>query len=376
MTDQHEIIVQPQSRYLAPAATIQEAIARYELVVEFTKKVMKEGKDYGPIPGTDKPTLLKPGAEKLSSLFGLNPVFEVAEKDLDWTGERHGGELFFYFQYRCSMYSGSRIIAQGLGSCNSFEKKYRYRNAERTCPACGKATIFKSKQNPEFYCWAKRGGCGATFSLDDKRITEQGIGQIKNPDPADIVNTIDKMAQKRALIAATLIATNASEYFTQDLDDFIEGKVITETTPSNNGHKVETTTTSMPAEQKPQLTRPYPPETVKEAIDKKASHYKNFTPTEEQVKLLRYGLSLCFVGDENAEDKRHSLLNYLTGHASTKEIDGSNFKAIVEDWLKMKQDKGSKEYTIDPMAAKEAQAIVTSELKDEGQLELTTQTSS
>jgi hypothetical protein len=220
------IVVSTESRYLSPAATIQEALARYALVNEFTSRVLKEGHDFGKIPGTDKPTLLKPGAEKLSSLFGLAPMFDIAEKDLDWTGERHGGEPFFYFQYRCSMYSGGRIVAQGLGSCNSYEKKYRYRNADRTCPTCGKAAIFKSKQKPEFYCWAKRGGCGATFPLTDIRITGQEIGQVKNPDPADIVNTIDKMAQKRALIAATLIATNASEYFTQDLEDFPGGEVV------------------------------------------------------------------------------------------------------------------------------------------------------
>ena len=39
------------------------------------------------------------------------------------------------------------------------------------------------------------------------------------PDAADLVNTIQKMAQKRALIAATLIAVSASEFFTQDVED-------------------------------------------------------------------------------------------------------------------------------------------------------------
>jgi hypothetical protein len=35
----------------------------------------------------------------------------------------------------------------------------------------------------------------------------------------NLVNTIQKMAQKRALVAATLIATSASEFFTQDVED-------------------------------------------------------------------------------------------------------------------------------------------------------------
>jgi hypothetical protein len=34
-----------------------------------------------------------------------------------------------------------------------------------------------------------------------------------------VVNTIQKMAQKRALVAATLISTSASEFFTQDVED-------------------------------------------------------------------------------------------------------------------------------------------------------------
>ena len=43
---------------LMPALSIDEAVARYNAVVEFTKRVMKDGKDYGAIPGTgNKPTL-------------------------------------------------------------------------------------------------------------------------------------------------------------------------------------------------------------------------------------------------------------------------------------------------------------------------------
>ncbi|MEO0594540.1 MAG: hypothetical protein AAF126_00345, partial [Chloroflexota bacterium] len=43
--------------------------------------------------------------------------------------------------------------------------------------------------------------------------------RVPNEDVFSIVNTIDKMAQKRALIAAVLIGANASEFFTQDVED-------------------------------------------------------------------------------------------------------------------------------------------------------------
>ena len=48
---------------------------------------------------------------------------------------------------------------------------------------------------------------------------EPVLYRVPNPDIADVVNTIQKMAQKRALVAATLIATSASEFFTQDVED-------------------------------------------------------------------------------------------------------------------------------------------------------------
>ena len=41
----------------------------------------------------------------------------------------------------------------------------------------------------------------------------------ENPDIADCYNTVLKMAYKRALVAATLNATAASDIFIQDLDD-------------------------------------------------------------------------------------------------------------------------------------------------------------
>jgi hypothetical protein len=224
MSDQL-IQVSPESRFLSPAATIAQAIARYALMAEFIKQVMQSDRDYGIIPGTEKPTLLKPGAEKLNSLFGLTPTFDLRDNYLDVTGAQHDGEPFIYFQYKCIIWSGDRKIAEGLGSCNSWEKKYRYRNADRKCPTCGKSTIIKGKAEygGGWLCFARKGGCGAKFSDTDPVITDQKLGQIKNPDISDLINTLDKMAQKRALVAATLIATNASDYFTQDLDDIDPG---------------------------------------------------------------------------------------------------------------------------------------------------------
>ena len=207
---------------IMPVMDYEIALTRRQLVINFTRRAMIEGQDYGKIPGAgDKPTLLKPGAEKLASLFGLSPIFDTVESEMDWTGKAHDGEPFFYIRCRCTLKRGDLIVGQGVGSCNSWEKKYRYRQGERVCPACGQPAIIKGKAQygGGWVCFRKKNGCGAQYRDGDPAIEGQTVGQVKNPDPADVVNTIDKMAQKRALVAAVLIAVNASEMFTQDIED-------------------------------------------------------------------------------------------------------------------------------------------------------------
>lgn len=211
-----------------PAMEVAIAVERYKLLNSFIGQVLREGTDYGKIPGAgDKATLLKPGAEKLSMFFGLSPTFEQVRSVEDWMGKDYGGEPFFFYLIKCRLTKNGQIVAEGDGSCNSRESKYRYRSSERVCPNCGKPAIRRSKfpprdnpkAEPGFYCHDKAGGCGAQFGAHDKAITEQATGRVPNPDTADQVNTILKMAEKRALIAATLIAVNASDYFTQDIED-------------------------------------------------------------------------------------------------------------------------------------------------------------
>jgi len=114
--------------------------------------------------------------------------------------------------------------------------------------------------------------------------------------------------------------------------------------------------------------RPYPPEIVKEELTKLLDSVSNKLPTDAQLNLLRYGLEMLFEGDANAEDKRHCVLQYLTGYKSTKDIDGRWFRVLIDKWLKMEKAKdGSGDYVVDKLAIQEAQAIVSAALKAEGQ---------
>lgn len=212
-----------QDRFL-PALSMQQARERRDALVLFVREIMVPGVDFGPIPGTEagpnkqaKNVLHKPGAERLSSFFGLTPDFEVVKEVEQWDGE----EPLFYYRYKCRLMRDGRVVGDGEGSCNSRESKYRWRDAKRVCPACGQPAIIKGKAEygGGWVCFKKQGGCNAKYLDGDIGIEGQQIGCIPNPDIFDLVNTIQKMAQKRAFIGAVLIAVNASEYFTQDLDD-------------------------------------------------------------------------------------------------------------------------------------------------------------
>jgi len=83
---------------------IQNTMAKIEQFQKIIQQTLKEGHDYGTIPGTNKPTLYKPGGEKISMLMGLRSEFEVVESKRDFdTG-------FFQYQVRCKLLKGDTLI--------------------------------------------------------------------------------------------------------------------------------------------------------------------------------------------------------------------------------------------------------------------------
>lgn len=250
----HSAVVRAED--FMPLMTVDQAIDRKKQINKFIAGVMTEGEDYGKMPGgQQKKVLLKPGAEKLSSIFGLAPQYEGEQIIEDWTGKEHGGEPLFYYRYRCRLYRGDRCMGEAVGSCNSWEVKYRYRwvGADQL-PAGADVSNFQSKGSKRtlfepFFAYDKRDTTGQYgkpeehWAMFDKAVQDgtarKGTKQTKagkdmsgweldvdatlyripNPDCADVVNTCQKMAQKRALVAAVLIVTNCSDAFTQDLED-------------------------------------------------------------------------------------------------------------------------------------------------------------
>lgn len=199
---------------------IEHALEVRDVLVQALKRLMVRDTDYGTIPGTKRDTLLLPGANKLANLFQLTVQYEFIEKVEDWTGAEHAGEMFFYYVMIGRAYNKDGVLmGEAPGSCNSWETKYRWRTAERTCPQCSQPNIRKSKEEG-WFCWRKTGGCGATFAESDPAIIGQQTGRKPNPDAADLPNTILKMATKRCYVSTIIAATSASEFFTVDVEDF------------------------------------------------------------------------------------------------------------------------------------------------------------
>lgn len=159
------------------------------------QKSLKSGHDYDTIPGTGKPTLLKPGAEKILMMFGLTSEYEFLDKIEDYD------KGVFAYTMKCILSRNGQKITEGVGSCNSKEDKYRWRwYKDADVPEGVDKDSLKSKTNK----WGK-----TEYKLENEEIYSQA-------------NTILKMAKKRAQVDATLTVASLSELFTQDIEDMKE----------------------------------------------------------------------------------------------------------------------------------------------------------
>lgn len=156
--------------------------------------------DFGVIPGCDKPTLLKPGAEKIAKLLGLCDQYEIIEKTENWETP------FFRYMVKCSLVnSHGLVVSQCFAECNSYESKYRWK------------WLFQSQLPYELQ--GDAGKAERDKLPSRKTSTNKKMYKYKNDDIFSQVNTILKMAQKRALVGAALSAGRLSEIFTQDVED-------------------------------------------------------------------------------------------------------------------------------------------------------------
>ena len=217
MTDDATTIMVTEPRDIHPL-TASAIKAQVQLIQEVMGAVMQEDQHYGVIPGTNKPTLYKPGAEKLAMTFRLAPSFHITKSDL--------GNSHREYEIRCILthIPSGQIFGEGVGSCSTMESNYRYRRGEPE--DTGKPVpreYWNVRKTDEAQAQKLLGGKGllAKKNADGQwHIMKRSEERTENLDLADVWNTVLKMAKKRAQVDAILTATAASDCFTQDLEDF------------------------------------------------------------------------------------------------------------------------------------------------------------
>lgn len=185
---------------------VREIREQVNLIQELMSDLMIRGEHYGKIPGCEKEILFKSGAEKICMMFRLAPEYHIERRELT------DDHVEYIITCKLRNIRTNEQWGEGVGSCSTMEKKYRWRDEQRSCPQCGEK-LRKDKNTNGWYCWIKQGGCGWTGEISNIKSEK-----IENPDIADTWNTVLKMAKKRALVDATLTATACSDIFTQDLD--------------------------------------------------------------------------------------------------------------------------------------------------------------
>ena len=188
-----------------------QKITQFQILL---KSQLKQDLDFGIIPGTAKPTLLKSGAEKVLMLMGLTSEYDIIEKIMDY--ERG----VFAFTVKCTLLKHGGKITEGLGHCNTREGKYAYRWVyEKEVPVeLEKNALVKRKYNGQY---------GDYFKY-----------RLENDDPYTLVNTCLKMAKKRSQIDAVLTVASLSEIFTQDIEDMDLGGNAVDPKPKETKTKV------------------------------------------------------------------------------------------------------------------------------------------
>lgn len=229
---------------VASALTITDVKAQVNLIQHVMEEVMKKDVHFGVIPGCKKPTLYKPGAEKLASTFQIGSDPEIEDLSSD-------DEVRYRIKIKLFSMNTGNLLGHGIGECSSHEEKYKWKKA-----VCDEEWEEKSSELRREK-WFK----GYNNSKPYK------VKQIRT-EKADIANTILKMAKKRALTDGILTVTAASDIFDQDIEDLPE-----DLKPETNNPKSDVK----------------PPETKKK-VDPKVNIYKQM--------LEKFGIAKNVLGKE------------------------------------------------------------------------------
>ena len=245
-----------------------EELLRIRATVNLCKeRAMVEGTHYGSLGRRGQDCLLLPGAQLLAQLFKLSPEYTVTAKNYQSGGHRD-------YEVKCILKPIKGAGAwEGVGMCSTLESKYRYTGGSGGINVTSDKlpgtywAIKQSDGDEAAKAWLSNAYDGA--EAFPKRIGEgwvvavKGGGQVENPNVGDALNTVLKIAKKRAFVDAVISATACNDLFTQDLEDMEENKAAVKGTdskqekPKPQEKKTEDKSKSCPPAQ-PQEPKPKP----------------------------------------------------------------------------------------------------------------------
>lgn len=183
----------PRQEIVPP--TVAELTQQIAVIHAAMKKLMKDQTHYGVVPGCGKKqVLLKPGAELIMALFKLGSELTVEEFT-------DGFDVRYRVTARGFHIPTGNTVGFGIGEASTSEKKYKWRAA-----VCHE----EFEDTPE-----TRRQIAYLKDYNGKITKTEQVRQ----NPADILNTVLKMAKKRAQVDLCLTATACSDIFVQDIDD-------------------------------------------------------------------------------------------------------------------------------------------------------------
>lgn len=162
-------VVTPLPLRLTPGAIalVKDNLKHCELL---THDVLEKDVDYGVIKGVPRDFLWDSGAQKIMAAFNCFPRYTILK-----SAEEEGG---ISITMECSLISrqSRQVVGTGVGACSTRETKYKYRWVV----------------DPEEWGVPKKG----------LKQRQDGKYQVPNPELGDLVNTVVKIAAKRADVDA------------------------------------------------------------------------------------------------------------------------------------------------------------------------------
>lgn len=176
----------------AEMISIAELQVRRQEIDRAVQEIMKLDIHYGKVPGTTELTLYKEGAEVLLSTFQLRYDLDIERDDWD-------GEIVYQVTARCYHMATGMKVGEGLGVCSSLEDKWAWRQCSDVEWDNTDTRRRRIKYKDQWHDGRPTG-----------RVTE--TKQVRQ-EPANVINTVLKMAKKRAVVDVAVAVLNVGDLF-------------------------------------------------------------------------------------------------------------------------------------------------------------------